>query len=680
MGCVLVACESDEAPPNAVGGVAGSSGAGGSADAVKMPAGPALTIAEGCQPLAPDASCLLPYPSDFFRVKDAAMPSGGKTVVTGAAKLVSGDGKNTDANIPGAWAPDGASLVPTIVAVLPDDVSASGLPALLDDPLKSSQITSPTLLIDTRTGALVAHYVDLDAKAKDPTRRAIAIRPFSRLDPRTRYVVALRGIKKPDGSLVPPAEAFRRLRSGEIGKDPKLAALHPRFEKEVLQAIDVLRVDRNELQLAWDFTTGSEEHAIADMVAIRDKTQAYLAEHPPVVSITSVTPGGESAWRIVKGTARGPLFLDVDKPGGRFVRDAQGAIAVTGESEIPFTMVVPKSVRDGFAPGHAVAFGHGFFGDQGELTGGAAKAILEATGSVGFAIDWHGLSSADLQVLADTLVIDPAEGANFVERVHQAMANWLTVSAAVAGPLGLDPALIRGGDGTSEGVVEDPAGGPNNQGATVYDPARLSFIGISMGHILGGVHAAVNPRVSRVVLNVGGAGFTHMMPRAVPFAPLFAIIASALREPLSTQSYLAMMAEGLDRIDPAVYAPFVLSRKLPDSVDDRQVLIQTGLGDSQVPNLGSFLHARALGIPLTSPSAAGVFGLGEVNPDNVKSAITVFDFGIDASDYAAGTLAPNKVHDSVRVDPQALAQMKTFLGEGKITSPCNGPCKGTLLP
>ena len=675
---LLVACASDGGPNvEASGGAAGS---GGSAATRKMPEGPALAVAAGCQPLAPEASCLLPYPSDFFRVADAKMPSGGRTEVTGAAKLSSGDGKNNDANVAGAWVPDGASLTPTLTAVLPDEAVADGLPALLNDPLQSSQITSPTLLINTVSGALVAHYVDLDPRAKDPARRAIAIRPYSRLEPRTRDVVAIRRVKRADGRVIPAPEGFRRLREAEVGKDPSLAALHPRFEKEVLQVIDTLRVDRSDLQLAWDFTTGSEERAMGDMLAVREQTLAWLQTHAPVVTNAVVKAGTAPAWRLIEGKIRGPLFLTEDAPGALLARDEKGVVRQNGESEIPFSMVVPASVRDSFAPGNALAFGHGFFGSQNELTSGATMKILESTHSVGFAIDWIGMSSADLSSLTDTLVTRPAHGADFIDRVHQSMANWLVVTAAVRGPLAALPDLVRGGDGTAVGVVPDAQAGADNAGATFYNPARVSFLGISMGHILGGVQAAVNPDLSRVVLNVGGAGFTHMMPRALPFAPLFAVISSSLRDPLATQSYVAMFAESLDRIDPATYAPFVLSRKLPGSATDRQVLMQVGLADAAVPNLGSFLHARALGIPLTGPSPSAVFGLAEVDPAAVKSALTLFDFGLDASGYALGTLVPNKVHDSVRVDTQALAEMDVFFREGRVASTCAGPCQGTLLP
>jgi hypothetical protein len=46
-----------------------------------------LPVPEGCQPLLGGAHCLLPFPSDFFLVDDAAMPSGKRVVIPSAARL-----------------------------------------------------------------------------------------------------------------------------------------------------------------------------------------------------------------------------------------------------------------------------------------------------------------------------------------------------------------------------------------------------------------------------------------------------------------------------------------------------------------------------------------------------------------------------------------------------------------
>ena len=46
-----------------------------------------LNLADGCNPLLAGLDCMLPYPSDFFRVEDSTTPSGYIVSREGAAKL-----------------------------------------------------------------------------------------------------------------------------------------------------------------------------------------------------------------------------------------------------------------------------------------------------------------------------------------------------------------------------------------------------------------------------------------------------------------------------------------------------------------------------------------------------------------------------------------------------------------
>ncbi len=178
------------------------------------------------------------------------------------------------------------------------------------------------------------------------------------------------------------------------------------------------------------------------------------------------------------------------------------------------------------------------------------------------------------------------------------------------------------------------------------------------------------------MLNVGGGGFTHIMPRSLNFGPFGLLLGTVFSDPLMVQSYIAMMQRPLDRIDPVSYAPNVLTTPLPGSPTDRRLLVQTGLGDPQVPNVAAFLHARALGIPQAMPAPMSIFGLAPVADADAPSSITVFDFHVDTSGYAEGKpISPNQVHAGVRANAGALKQMEAFLKPGGvITHACDGPC------
>jgi hypothetical protein len=635
-----------------------------------------LVIEEGCQPLlartkvdeASRGTCLLPYPSDFYRETTGGTP---RIVLHGAAKPQRVTGGNADLH--DVVAMDGASLIPSIVATLPSRVVHDGLPGVLDDPTKSATASSATVIIDAETGAFVPHYTDKIDRGVDDEHEPIVLRTFSPLSPKRRYIVALKGVRlapaegeAADSSKVaPPPEGFRRLRDGAVAADPALGAIKDRFDREVFGPLERAGVARKDLQLAWDFTTGSEEQPRADMLRVRDLALAWLGANTPQVTITESKPGSDRIWRTVTGTITGPLFLDQPGPAGRLFRGADGLVTQNGTTTFDFTINVPNSVRDRFEPGRALAYGHGFFGGRTELEGNGAKTIAEQLGAVELGIDWWGMSREDVGRVSTTLGDDPPHGADFTERVHQAMANWIIATAAFRGPLAQAPELMRPAEGA--GVVMGP-GGTSNAGQLVYDPSFVGYFGASQGHILGGTLAALDPDFTRAVLNVGGGGFSHMMPRSSNFGPFSIVLDVTFKDALMVQAYIAMFQRALDRIDPVTYAPLV-------GTPERRVLLQIGLGDAQVPNAGSFLHARALGVKQTMPAPQNVFGL-EPATDPTASALTLFDFGIDTSAYATPSPLPeNAVHEGVRVNAKALRQMAEFLRPGgTIVHPCDGPC------
>jgi hypothetical protein len=628
-----------------------------------------LALPDGCQPLAAPSSCTLPWPSDFYREPDPAMPSGARYVVRGAAEPKTLN--DADADVTGPFAPDGASLAPTITGVLPALLVSDGLPNVVDDGTKSVDVgASPTLLFRADDMTPIAHYADVDPKATDE-KTALSLRPFAPLEPKTRYVVAIRRARTESG-VAPAAEGFRRLRDGETSRDPALAALAPRFERDVLAPLAAKGVARGELQLAWDFTTGTRERSTHDLLRVRELTLAWLKDHEPKVTVTASEPGTGDYWRELRGTIEGPRFVESDLPGATLHRGPDGEVAENGTATWEFLVAVPNSVRDAYDPGRALAFGHGFFGGRDEVEGGASKAIVQKVGAVAIGIDWWGMSKPDLDAVIADVTGDTAHTGDFVERVHQAMANWLVTTAALRGPMTKLAELRRpnSGQGTSE------QNGVSNAGALLYDPAHVFYFGASQAHILGATMCALNPDVERAVLDVGGAALTHVMPRSNAFAAFQFILKSAIGDELTVQAVLAMLATELDRIDPATYAPYLIGSKLPGN-PDRKVLLQVGIGDSSVPAIAGFWHARALGLAQTAPPVAPIFGLPAADASTLTSAITVWDFGIPMDVYREPTSRPdNEVHVGLRSEPTALAQTEAFLRtDGKVIHPCPGACK-----
>ncbi len=604
-----------------------------------------LVVDDGCQALLAgtthdDASpgfCDAPYPSDFFRTAD------GHVAFRGAAQLEQASGKRTDVHV--GFPSDGFSTLSTIVASLPGDVVHDGLATALDEATVSTSPASASVILEADTGVRVPHYADVYTNVADGQRRPIVLRPMLPLKPKTRYVVAFAGVKVDGGALAPSAEGFRRLR--DKAADPALGA-YARFENDVFAPLEKAGVTRASLQLAWDFTTGTTERATSDMTHVREMTLAWLASNTPMVTIASAADASDRLAKIVKGSVTGPMFLDSPSPGSHLVRGGDGAVAQNGTTTFDFEATIPSSLLAKPAPGRVLAYGHGFFGDVDELEGGGARTIADALGAMLISTRWWGMSHQDFGGVASSLTQDPDHVLAFTEEVHQAMANWLVLIAAIRGPLTKAPELHR------------PGGGD-----LVYDPSFLGYFGASQGHILGGTLTALAD-FDRVVLNVGGGAFTHMMPRSGNFGAFALVAGTVYTDPLVLQTYLASLARGFDAIDPAVYAPLVKSK----------VLLQIGLGDAQVPNVASFLHARALGVKQLLPTPKPIPLLDTTPGGDDTPSLELYDFGVDTSPSVMPyPLAPNQVHEGVRVDAPALRQMDLFLRPGGIIQhTCDGPC------
>jgi hypothetical protein len=142
--------------------------------------------------------------------------------------------------------------------------------------------------------------------------------------------------------------------------------------------------------------------------------------------------------------------------------------------------------------------------------------------------------------------------------------------------------------------------------------------------------------------------------------------------------FTALSQTTFDRIDPGVYAPYVRDELLPGGPASREVIIQMGIGDSQVPNAGSHLHARTLGLPLMTPTPRAIWGLTEQAYPSLGSGLVEMDFGMEAplaGDVGDLDWESNEVHGAVRLSPEGQAQLDAFLQpNGTIPGTCEGPC------
>jgi len=616
-----------------------------------------VTVPDGCNPIGAGAmenDCLLPYPSDVFRTSSG--------VVIPPAAQVAFQGAPVD--FTSVHPHDGFPIGSPILALFPQGVDDKNLVFWKTGVERSREASSPTVLLDAETGERVLHFAEVDPRTTDPTRQALVIRPMVRLENGHRYIVAIHDLVDKAGHAVTPPAGFASLRDNKGAGNPKLAALSPHFENDIFPIIAKAGIDRSTLQLAWDFTTVTEDDMTRDMLDIRSDVISRLSAAAPEVEVVSVeTNTGPQVAKRIHAQVTVPLYLDTDQPGGVLQYDANGRVTAKATTKVPFTIWIPPSVANrppGSPQARLLQFGHGFFGDQTEVDCCVVQ-IAEEKGFVVFAADWWGLSKPDEDYIANEIFKDPAHVASFVDRLEQAMANFMYVAAAMKGGFAGDPNLLVNGQ---------PA----------YDPRHLYYYGNSLGGILGNVYLSQSPFVERAGASVCAADWGLMLFRSRAFLPLLAVISAGQDDPLELQKLGAFLQAPLERVDGLTYAPHLLSNRYPMNPPTLDIVMQIGLSDGVVPNIASFYLARILGIPVMDPSplpASQPFGLTHVASPTLGSAMTLFDFGVPGDDLAESSLDDNHVHDLVHAQEATRVEMDGFFHPGApITHPCSGACKG----
>ncbi len=621
-----------------------------------LPPAETLEIPEGCNPIGARQSglgdCLLPYPSDYYRVDRGAGP---RVELSQAASLAF-DGQTQD--VLAFHRPDGFSVGSPILAHLEGPIDDGALVTWHKEIERSLSGDSPTLLLDAETGSPVLHFAELDPRAPTPDRQALIIRPLVRLEAAHRYVVGIRTLTNKDtGAKVPAPDGFRSLRDDGGAANPLIEDIAGHYEKNIFPLLDASGTPRADWTLAWDFTTRTDEDATGDMLAMRDDLLARLSASPPAVEVIDVEDDvDEHTARKIELIMSVPLYLSSPEPGGTLNGSPPAAETV---AEVPVTIWVPRSVAErapGAPPARLLHYGHGFFGSREEANGLPAE-LADQYGFVVAAIDWWGLSEADQGFVAGEVVTNPANMMVFTDRLQQAFANNLALDEALAGPIATLAELDVGGT---------PA----------YDPDVVYFYGISMGHILGATFVTLSPRVERAVLEVGGANFSLMLFRARPFLPLLALLQTQLDDPLDQQKFGALAQSAFDRVDPLSYAPLMFASPLDGAPPDRTLLIHTGVADSEVPNVASYFFARIIGVPVLEEAASFIpAGLEAVSSPAGESALTLFDFGIAPTLTAEPPAEGTPVHEGLRRLEASKLQVSDFLrAGGVIENPCRATC------
>lgn len=602
---------------------------------------PPVTVPDGCDPIAPE-HCGFPFPNDLWRDGTGHITFGANTLPSPAI----GIGLAPTAL---SWR-DGFSPGEEAVTFLPN-ATATGLP---DENNIAVTVTtaSPTILLDANAGTLMPHFSEIDMSTFHDDDQALMIHPVVRLNDGTRYIAAIRNVVDANGVLIPPSIAFQALRDGTITQDSVLESRRAHFE-DIFAKLTAAGIDRSTLQIAWDYTTGTQANVTSDLLFMRDDALATVGTQGPAYTITQVETA-PNQWLSLRlhGLMTVPLYLNRPDAADdeQLVRDASGNPMQNGTAQYEFVILIPPSATP-TTPAPILQNGHGLLGTLDEGTDSYFAQMCGQYNYIGVAVDWIGMAADDNQTLVDAITQNIDIFQNVVDRQHQGFVNALLAMRMMMGTMQNDPNLQM-------------------NGATVLDPTRHFYRGDSQGGIFGTTYMSITTDVTRGLLGEPGAPYTLLLDRSEDFSGFKLLLRGSFPNGLDGRLMQAFMQLAWDRTEPDGYANML--------APTHRVIIDDALGDHQVTPLGAHFIARTIGAENMSPTNREVWGITDApGPATSGSIISEYSFGLPpAPTTNIPATAGNDPHDLLRTLPPAMQQVDEFFRNGDIKDFCGGPCAG----
>ena len=640
LAAALAACADDSQPADDAG-----------ADAVvdQYTGDIAFPNKAGGNPLVPEYAAL-PFPSDFFLVKDTTTATGYRVAIPQAAlpgnaitsKLFAAD--------------DGFSRIPSILAYLPGGFDKKSLPDPDDGALTVSS-KSPAFLLKAVTWEKVPILIELDMTAPDDKSRALILRPLTLLDEKTQYVVLITNkLKTLGGKPRVVGAAFAALRDGVKTLDQEIEKQREDF-KQVTGAIKALSLTATDVVLGWTFRTRSEKQVVSTLVSMQQAmNKAPLAKHTIVSD--KIEKSGIKENRQVVASVKMPNFVGTD---GKVKLDASGKAVQQGEREVKFGLTIPSTVTSARP---IVMYGHGFLGGWIQGTRGTWNDIATKHKYVTAATNM-GMHEDLEKMVMSAISVSPLKLQTVVSEVQQALVNVTYLARLVQGKLATE---ITGKDGGGNPV-------------TLMDKDKTYYHGISNGGTFGFVVAATSPVVQRASIIVGGGGLTHFLQRAVQWSDYDKFLKMLYQDPVDLQLMMSLLQMTLDPIDSMNYSPYLITKRFT-GLKPIPVAVHMAVNDSQVRNLVTEWVVRSAKIPLITPSPKKIYGLKTITaaapggaPAGTLGAMFVYDEKVTPSPKTnLPPKADNKTHGTVRKLGAYVTHVTTFLDSGKFIQVCKGAC------
>ncbi len=679
-----------------------------------------------CDPL--DAAlCLLPFPNDVFTVEAAGTDTGRRVAFIALPGNVIGQPIDpTEWNRNDGFSPGSPVLTLVPELDLPATWGTQDEPTSLPDvgpnepgyfdyrdhiaaPGRYLRPDAPIVILDAETGERHPFWSELDRHPATPAnQRLLILRPAVNFEEGHRYIVALRNLRRADGTSIEPSASFLGYRSGTAA-DARSAHMDSLFAR-----LEAAGIARGDLYLAWDFTVASERNISERSLHIRDDAFASLGDtkladlrvqgDAPEFEVTSVQdfqkddPGAPAydgdTRRRVRGVVRVPNYLGDDPqgvpggPGSRFY-DADGDELPDRNPDAPeleaaFVCDIPYAPFESF-PDRAtpLLYGHGLLGDPNEVTGGSGQQ-MRLRGYMTCATPWIGMAEEDINNVIG-LLQDLSGLPTLVDRAQQGFLNFHFVGRAMIHPQGFasDPAFRTSARPKLRGRPPFPWRRDRSLIRTSqrggFSP--LVYDGNSQGAIMGGAFMALSPDAPRGVLGVAGMNYSTLLNRSVDWeaSGLSQLFYGFHPNKMEQQLLFALMQMLWDRAEANGYAHHMTSDPLPNT-PAHAILMHVAFGDHQVANVSAEVEARTLGAKLMRPPLevgkhweADPYFTPTADYPRWGSAMVYWDSG-NATPPNANIPANHDgdPHEDPRREPGGALQKDVFLHWGLVLDVCNG--------
>ena len=352
-------------------------------------------------------------------------------------------------------------------------------------------------------------------------------------------------------------------------------------------------------------------------------------------------------------------FALTDYTNGRVVQDITKA-HISGDLDV--RVWLPLATTATTPPVYPpVIFGHGLGSDRGQGSDLADRAAPEGLATIAIDAVGHGQHPGS----------DPAQ---------QKITRILAFFGADISAMSLDSLALRD---HWRGSTYDKLqlirllqlhNDIDGDGKGDLDMTRLTYLGVSLGGIMGPELLAVSPDIHLAVLAVPGGRISAI----ISDGSIFSIVATVMQNSLNvTDSDVArfypVMQALVDRGDAASYGPHILKNRLPGAgAQGTSVLSQMVIADEYVPNAANRALIRAMDIPIMGEilQDVGVVGVAPKAPfhENIGPGVTAAVLQFDRVTRDPGKPPEKAKHDNEPACQEALLQdlhfMHTWLDTG----------------